>query len=55
MEGILNSRRLSYVSSDDLEEPLIPAHLLMGWRILSLPDSAASTGNDGDDNLQHHW
>ena len=38
VEGILNSRPLSYVSSDDLEEPLTPSHLLAGRRLLSLPD-----------------
>ena len=30
VEGILNSRPLTYISSDDVEEPLTPSHLLMG-------------------------
>ena len=34
---ILNCRPLSYVSTEDIEEPLTPAHLLIGWRLLSLP------------------
>ena len=34
----LNSRPLSYVSSEDVEEPLTPSHLLCGYRVLSLPD-----------------
>lgn len=38
VEGTLNSRPLTYVSSDDPEEPLTPSHLLCGRRILSLPD-----------------
>ena len=37
---ILNSRPLSYVSTEDIEEPLTPSHLLTGRRILSLPDAA---------------
>ena len=34
----MNSRRISYVSCDDTEEPLTPSHLLVGHRLLSLPD-----------------
>ena len=37
-KSILNRRPLSYVSSEDVEEPLTPAHLLSGRRILSFPD-----------------
>ena len=37
-EAILNSRPLSYVSTEDLEEPLTPSHLLCGRRLLTLPD-----------------
>ena len=29
-EMILNCRPLSYVSTEDIEEPLTPAHLLIG-------------------------
>ena len=37
--GTLNSRPLTYVSSDDdPEEPLTPRHLMCGRRILSLPE-----------------
>ncbi len=38
IEMTLNSRPLSYISSEDLEEPLTPSHLLCGHRVLSLPD-----------------
>ena len=38
IEAVLNSRPLTYVSTVDLEEPLTPSHLLLGYRILSLPD-----------------
>ena len=35
---VIYSGPLSYVSSDDLEEPLTPFHLLVGRQLLSLPD-----------------
>ena len=38
IEAVLNSRPLTYVSSEDVEEPLTPSHLLVGYRILTLPD-----------------
>lgn len=38
-DRIINSRPLSYVTSDDLEQPLTPAHLLTGRLLLSLPDA----------------
>lgn len=39
VENILNSRPLSFVSTEDSEELLTPAHFLIGHRSLSLPDS----------------
>ncbi|CAB3980680.1 RNA-directed DNA polymerase from mobile element jockey [Paramuricea clavata] len=47
-ESILNSRPLSYVSSEDVEEPLTPAHLLSGRWILSLPDRHRENPEDED-------
>ena len=41
VEAVLNSRPLTYVSADDVDEPLTPSHLLVGYQILTLPDTAA--------------
>lgn len=37
-EAALNSRPLTFVSVDDMKEPLSPSHLICGHRVLSLPD-----------------
>ena len=36
IEGIINSRPLLYVTTEDFDEPLTPSHLLVGRRLLSL-------------------
>ena len=51
-EAVINSRPLTYVSSDDLGEPLTPAHLLTGRRLLSLPDYI-SHGCEDIDDVEH--
>ena len=38
IETALNSRLLTYISADDLDEPLTHSHLLVGRRLLSYPD-----------------
>uniref|UniRef100_A0A1X7TV90 DUF5641 domain-containing protein n=1 Tax=Amphimedon queenslandica TaxID=400682 RepID=A0A1X7TV90_AMPQE len=38
VELILNSRPLTYLSPDDLEEHITPSHLMTGRHLLSLPD-----------------
>ena len=46
IEAVLNSRPLTYVSMDDLEEPLTPSHLMLGYRVLSLPDPPSTDDPD---------
>ena len=48
VEGVLNSRPLTYVYSDDVTEPLTPSHLLAGYRILTLPDDTVSQDVDDE-------
>ena len=38
VEAVIKSRPLTYVLSEDVTETLTPSHLLVGYRILSLPD-----------------
>ena len=37
VEAVLNSRPLTYLYSDDVEEPLTPWHIVIGQRLLTLP------------------
>ena len=52
VEAIVNSRPLSYVTSDDIEEPLTPSHLLVGRRVLSLPDNLSYQGEITDSDFE---
>ena len=47
VEMVLNSRPLSYIAADNLEEPLTPPHLLSGRRLMTNPDCL--TGGQVDD------
>ena len=49
VECVKNSKPLTYVSSHDTEEPLTPSHLLIGRRILSIPNKCATTEEDETD------
>ena len=44
------SRPLTYVSTDDLEEPLTSSHLLLGYRVPALPDPTLSKDPDYDES-----
>ena len=46
VEGVLNSRPLTYVYDGDVAEPLTPSHLLIGYRILTLPNASVPAGTD---------
>ena len=52
VEAIINSRPISYISSDDLEEPLTPSHLLHGRRLLSLPDNLSYDDEADDEDFE---
>ena len=52
IECVLNSRPLTYVSTEDLEEPLTPSHLICGRRILSVPSEYVADRKDPDWNIK---
>ena len=51
IEGI-NSRPISYLNSGDTEEPLTPSYLLVGRRILNLPDNLTYFEEEGDEDFE---
>lgn len=51
IESIINSRPLSYISAEDTEEPLTPSHLLIGHRVLNLPDYLGYVCDPGDEDF----
>ena len=67
VEAVLNSQPLTYISSEDVEEPLTLSHLLVGYRLLTLPDPPTSEDPDYSPEgltrrenhlsrtLQHFW
>ena len=50
VEGVLSSRPLTYISPNDIEEPLTPSHLLTGRRIMSLPDHLYGVEEEDSDS-----
>ena len=51
IEAVINSRPLSYISANDVEEPLTSSHLLVGRRILNLPDHLGHLDNLDDEDF----
>lgn len=52
IEAVINSRPLSYVSSSDYEEPLTPSHLVVGRRLLNLPDYLGHACDPDDEDFE---
>ena len=53
VEGVVNSRPLTYIYPEVKEEPLTPSHLVLGRRLSTLPDRAElSTDKDCASKLQ---
>ena len=40
VEGVLNSRPLTYIHPEVTDNPLTPSHLVIGRRLATLPDNA---------------
>ena len=53
VEAVVNSRPLTFIHADDLEELLTPSHLILGFRVLSLPDPFLPDDLDPDYNQTH--
>ena len=50
IESTLNSRPLTYVSSDELDEPITPSHLVVGRRVNSIPIVSSTMIEEVDDS-----
>ena len=50
VEAVLNSRPLTFVSTEDLDEPLTPSHMIYGRRVWSCP--AVDTEDVADASVQ---
>ena len=46
IEAVINSRPLTYIDADDLDEALTPSHFLHGRQILGLPDGLSEEKGD---------
>ena len=52
IEGVINSRPLCYLNSDDLSEIVTPSHLLYGRRILSKSSDRSNSSNIQEETVQ---
>ena len=50
VEAVLNSRLLTYINSEDVVEPLTLLHLLVGFPILTIPDTCMTNAGESDDD-----
>lgn len=50
---VVNSRPLSYVSTEDAEEPITPSLLMSGRRVMSLPDGPYNRDIDDEVMVTH--
>ena len=51
IEAVINSRPLTYLSADDLDEPLTPSHFLCGRRLQNLPDGLSEEKGEDEFTL----
>ena len=52
VEAIINARPLTYLSEDDKDEPLTPSHLMVGRRLLTLPEQYTGSQPLDDDDFE---
>ena len=50
IESVINSRPITYIYNDDVEEPLTPSHLLIGKRSTQLPTDIIYVNDSHDRN-----
>ena len=53
IEGVLNSRPITYVYTDVEEEPLTPSHLIMGRRLVTLPKERDLSDEEDTETTLH--
>ena len=67
IENVLNSRPLTYLYPDEMDEALTPSHLICGRRLLTLPsefhmsarivnseEQESTTNSQGEQNISLH-